>query len=93
MRRNSLETRGKTAIVCGVVAINVSRMTSTMVGAEMIVRKYKTLVKHKYYIDRSFRLCKYKKMILVILLVKKPVSYTHLRAPRDRTRSRMPSSA
>ena len=23
----------------------------------------------------------------------KPVSYTHLRAPRDRTRSRMPSSA
>ena len=22
-----------------------------------------------------------------------PVSYTHLRAPRDRTRSRMPSSA
>lgn len=71
MRRNSLETRGKTAIVCGVVAINVSRMTSTMVGAEMIVRKYKTLVKHKYYIDRSFRLCKYKEMILVILLVKK----------------------
>ena len=67
----------------------LSRMTTTLEGYKI------TRLEHSLQsATRAFRNNESEEMVVACLLHDiGAVSYTHLRAPRDRTRSRMPSSA